>query len=315
LSEKKCNFLRFALVSTQFSCILLAMENQRIIHGRTITAEDVTAINELVQDHPDWSRRRLSRELCVNWNWSNAKGQLRDIACRTVLLRLHRAGEITLPVGRHNGNNHRRQDRIVEVDVDETALCVELSALVPVKLVVTCTGSDEHRLFKYLVHRHHYLGLGRVPGETISYMAFSADGRPIACLLFAAPAWKTAGRDSFIGWSSAQRETNLSFLANNTRFLILPWVKVKCLASHILSLAQHRIAADWMDKYGHDLDLLETFVDGSRFAGTCYKAANWTWVGSTVGRTRNDRQHRISTSVKDVYVYPLNRHFRRRLCR
>ena len=291
------------------------MENQRIIHGRTITAEDVTAIHELIQNHLDWSRRRLSRELCVNWDWRNAKGQLRDIACRTVLLRLHRAGEITLPVGRHNGNNHRRQDRIVEVDVDETPICVELSALAPVKLVVAHTGSDEHRLFKYLVHRHHYLGLGRVPGETISYMAFSASGCPVACLLFAAAAWKTAGRDSFIGWSSAQREANLSLLANNTRFLILPWVKVKCLASHILSLALRRIAADWTDKYGHDLDLLETFVDCARFSGTCYKAANWICVGSTVGRTRNDRRHQISTSVKDVYVYPLNRHFQRRLCR
>jgi hypothetical protein len=291
------------------------MENQRIIHGRTITAADVTLIGELVQNHPDWSRRRLSHELCVNWGWCNAKGQLRDIACRTVLLRLHRAGEITLPVGRHNGNNHRRQDRIVEVDVDETEICVELSALAPITLVVARTGSEENRLFKCLVHRHHYLGLGRVPGETISYVAFAAGGRPVGCLLFAAAAWKTAGRDSFIGWSTAQREANLSLLANNTRFLILPWVKVKCLASHMLSLALRRISADWTDKYGHDLDLLETFVDCSRFAGTCYKAANWTWVGSTVGRTRNDRRHRISTSVKDIYLYPLKRHFRRRLCR
>jgi hypothetical protein len=291
------------------------MENQRIIHGRIITAEDVIAINELVQIHPDWSRRRLSRETCVNWDWRNVKGELRDIACRTVLLRLHRAGEITLPAGRHNGNNHRHQDCVVEVDVDETPIRVNLSELGPVKLVVVRTGSVEHRLFKYLVHRHHYLGLGRIPGETISYMAFSACGRPLSCLLFAAPAWKTAGRDSFIGWTSAQREANLSFLANNTRFLILPWIKVKCLASHILSLALRRIRTDWTDKYGHDLDLLETFVDCSRFSGTCYKAANWTWVGSTAGRTRNDRQHRISTSIKDVYVYSLNRYFRRRLCR
>ena len=290
------------------------MENHRIIHGRIITCADVVAIRELVENHPDWSRRRLSQELCINWDWRNAKGQLRDIACRTVLLRLHRSGEIALPVGRHNGNNHRRQDCIIEVDVDEAPLCVEFSALTPVRLVIAHRGSGEHRLFKYLVDRHHYLKLGRVPGENISYMAFSAKGRPVGCLLFAAPAWKTAGRDSFIGWSSAQREENLSFLANNTRFLILPWVKVKYLASHILSLALRRISADWTDKYGHDLDLLETFVD-SRFAGTCYKAANWTWVGSTTGRTRNDRRHRISASIKDVYVYPLNRYFRRRLCR
>ncbi len=291
------------------------MENYRILHGRRIAAEDVTAINELLRNHRDWSRRRLSRELCVIWDWRNAMGQLRDIACRTVLLRLHRSGEITLPAGCHNGNNHRRQESIVEVDVDKTPICVELSELSPVKLVIARSGSNEHRLFKCLVQRYHYLGLGRVPGETISYVAVSASGRPVGCVLFAAAAWKTAGRDSFIGWSPAQREANLSLLANNTRFLILPWVKVKCLASHILSLARHRIAADWTDKYGHDLDLLETFVDSSRFSGTCYKAANWTWVGSTVGRTRNDRRHRISAPVKDIYVYPLNRHFRRRLCR
>jgi len=232
-----------------------------------------------------------------------------------VLLRLYRAGEIPLPPGCHNGNNNRRQDCIKEVDVDETPIRVELSTLAPVKLLVARTGSDEHRLFKYLLHRYHYLRLGHVPGETISYVAFSAGGRPIACLLFAAAAWKTSGRDSFIGWSSVQREANLSLLTNNTRFLILPWVKVKCLASHILSLAPRRIAADWVDKYGHDLELLETFVDGSRFQGTCYRAANWTWVGSTTGRTRNDCRHQIATSVKDIFVYPLNRHFRRGLCR
>ncbi len=291
------------------------MENQRILHGRIITAGEVTGILELIQEHPDWSRRRLSRELCVMWDWRNAKGELRDIACRTVLLRLHRAGEITLPVGQHNGNNHRCEDSIVEVNVDESPLCVDLSGLRPVNLVVARTGSVEDRLFKYLVGRHHYLGLSRIPGETLSYVAFSADGRPVACLLFAAAAWKTAGRDSFIGWSPAQREANLSLLANNTRFLILPWIKVKCLASHILSIARHRISADWTDKYGHDLDLPETFVDSSRFSGTCYKASNWTWVGRTVGRTRNDRRHRISTPVKDIYVYPLNPRFRQRLCR
>ncbi len=138
------------------------MESQRIIHGRTITPEDVTAIQEFVRNHPDCSRRRLSRELCVDWDWRNAKGQLRDIACRTLLLRLHRAGEITLPVGRHNGNNHRRQDCIVEVDVDETPICVELSALAPVELVVARTGS----VFVNKVVRFFY--------ETLSNFFFSA---------------------------------------------------------------------------------------------------------------------------------------------
>lgn len=295
--------------------ILPVMEEDRIIHGRTITAQEVTQVRELLQYHPDWSRRRLSIEVASQWDWRNARGQLRDIACRTVLLRLHRAGGIELPPGRHNGNNERRQHCLAHVDVDMTPLRVDLSALMPVQLVEARAGSAEHVLFKHLLHHHHYLGLSNSPGETISYVAFSSDGRPVGCLLFAAAAWQCAARDTFIGWSSAQRQDNLSLLTNNTRFLILPWIEVKCLASHVLSLAQRRIVGDWITKYGHPVHALETFVDCSRFRGTCYRAANWSRTGSTTGRTRNDRRHRIKTPVKDVYIYALTRHFRRELCR
>jgi len=165
-------------------------------------------------------------------------------------------------------------------------------------------------LFKFLIDRHHYLGLKHVPGENMSYLVREAGGRPVACLLFAAAAWQAAARDRLIGWTAAQRSANLSLVTNNARFLILPWVEVKNLASHVLGLIVGRIREDWSDKYGHPVHLLETFVDRSRFKGTCYRAANWICAGQTRGRTRNDRAHRIQAAVKDVYVYPLVKDFR-----
>jgi hypothetical protein len=290
------------------------MENQRVIHGRTVTPQDVTVIRELLDNHPDWSRRRLSLKVCAIWNWRNAKEQLRDIACRTVLLRLHRAGEIVLPVARHNSNSERRHCLVAQPSYDTASIEAPLRALTPLEIIIPQPNSAEDKLFKCFMQRYHYLGFKHVPGRNMRYMVFDSDGRPVACLLFAAAAWKTATRDRFIGWSTAIRESNLALITNNARFLILPWVSVKSLASHILSRVSRRIRPDWIEKYGHPVHLLETFVDRSRYRGVCYRAANWINVGRTVGRTRNDRQHRIQSSIKDVYVYPLTKHFRRELC-
>jgi hypothetical protein len=157
------------------------------------------------------------------------------------------------------------------------------------------------------------LGFKPVPGENLRYLALAVTGQPVACLLFAAAAWQVAGRDRFIGWSAATRPTRLSLITNNTRFLIPPWVKVPSLASHVLARVSRRIVTDWQEKYGHPVHLLETFVDTARFKGTCYRAANWIDLGQTTGRTRNDRYSRIQAPLKDLYVYPLHRHFRREL--
>lgn len=288
------------------------MQDERVIHGRTITREEVEAVRELLRDHPDWSRRRLSREVCAIWDWRNAKGELRDIACRTVLLRLHRGGELTLPVPRHDGRNQRRR---VIADVPHNCMPIRrsLRELTPLSVSIPRPDSDEASLFKFLIQRYHYLGLSHVPGENMRYLVRETDGRVVACLLFAAAAWKAADRDRFIGWAAAERESNLSLIANNARFLIAPWVEVKCLASHVLSLVCRRVRADWLDKYGHPVHLLETFVDRERFRGTCYRAANWLKVGETIGRTRNDRHCKMSVPVKDIYVYPLRRNFRKLL--
>lgn len=288
------------------------MNNERVIHGRTITSAEVEAVRRLIRDHPDWSRRRLSLEVCASWDWRNAKGELRDMACRTVLLRLHRGGELQLPEPRHKNrcNSHRAAREVVH---DAAPVKLPLHELTPFEVSIPPPRSADAALFKFLLQRHHYLGLRHVPGENMAYLIRDARGREVACLLFAAAAWKTNDRDEFIGWSTAAREANLSFMTNNVRFLVLPWVEVKNLASHVLGLVARRIREDWIEKYGHPVHLLETFVDRSRFRGTCYRAANWTRVGRTRGRTRNDRAHRIQTAVKDVYVQPLVRNFREAL--
>ncbi len=285
------------------------MDNERVIHGRTITAAEMEAIRRLIRDHPDWSRRRLSLEVCASWDWRNAKGELRDMACRTVLLRLHRGGELVLPVPRGKDHCNRRRP-IDEVAHDTTPIKLPLHELTPFDVSIPPPRSADTHLFKFLLQRYHYLGLRHVPGENMGYLIRDAKGREAACLLFAAAAWKATDRDHFIGWPTAARESNLSLVTNNVRFLVLPWVEVKNLASHVLALVGRRIREDWIDKYGHPVHLPETFVDRSRFKGTCYRAANWIRAGQTRGRTRNDRAHRIQTAIKDVYVYPLVKDFR-----
>jgi len=179
---------------------------------------------------------------------------------------------------------------------------------------VVAPGSAHLRLFNGLLGRYHYLGHRNTVGENLRYLVRDRMGRPVACALFGSAAWKCADRDAFLGWDRATRERNLQRLTNNTRFLVLPWVVVPHLASHVLGLIARRIRADWQSKYGHPVHALETFVDRDRFKGTCYQAANWLRLGATRGRTRNDREHRIRATVKDVYLYPLVEDFRRQLC-
>jgi len=290
------------------------MEREFHIHGRTITQQMIDHIGDLRVTHPDWSRRALSQEVCRIWNWRDAKGRLRDMACRNVLLRLHQAGQIVLPSPRHNGNNERRHCNIPLIPHDTQPILGCLSDITPLELLIPQTGSGEDKLFKFLLHHYHYLGFKHVPGENMAYLALDRHQRPLAGLLFAAAAWKTAERDQFIGWSPAIRQDRLRYVTNNARFLILPWVDIKCLASHILASVCRRIRSDWCEKYGHPVHLLETFVERSRFQGICCRASNWRCVGTTTGRTRNDRYNRIKTSVKDIYVFPLCKHFRRELC-
>lgn len=275
---------------------------------------DTALIDRLLGDNPGWGRTRLSVELCELWDWRAPNGQLKDMACRNLLLRLEQAGQICLPPRQRKSTNAYRNRTPLWVFHTSDPLEGLLKDLLPLRIDCIGAGAEQDRLFRYLTAQHHYLGCRNVAGENMKYLVYSRDGRILACLLFSAAAWKSAPRDGFIGWSPSVRERHLHYVTNNSRFLILPWVKVASLASHILSRVVRRVSDDWMDKYAHPIYLLETFVDRSRYRGTCYRAANWQCVGQTTGRTRNDRYQRIRTSPKDLYVYPLLRQYRNRLC-
>jgi len=275
-----------------------------IVQGRNITPEDIESVKHLMREHPDWSFTRLSREICNAWGWRNANAQLKDMACRALLRKLEQRGFITLPARQVSENLLRRHIR--EIPHERLPVEADLGTLGRVRLsVVDEAGLD---LFKHLICKYHYLGYHSV-GENIGYMAFDREDNPLACMLFGSPAWKVEARDRFIGWDQATRQANLRFLTNNTRFLILPWVRVPHLASHVLAKVSSRICSDWNAKYGHPVYLLETYVDRSRFRGTSYRAANWTLVGQTKGRSRNDRDFTLKVPVKDIYLYPLTKRF------
>jgi len=285
-----------------------------VIQGRELHAEDIGLIRSLLAEHGDWCRTRISEELCRRWDWRNGQGRFKDMAARTLLLKLERAGLIQLPERRGpSSNGSRNRTPPLVAHATESIRCA-LRDLRPLAVSIVEPGSADLRLFNCLLSRYHYLGHRNTVGENIRYLVHDRTGRPVGCALFGSAAWKCAARDAWIGWDRGRREANLGFLTNNTRFLVLPWVTVPHLASHLLATLARRVRADWQAKYGHPVHALETFVDRDRFKGTCYRAANWLRLGSTQGRTRNDRNHCIRATVKDVYLYPLSPDFRRELC-
>ncbi|MHB1463466.1 MAG: Druantia anti-phage system protein DruA [Armatimonadota bacterium] len=276
-------------------------------------------IRDLMAGHPDWSRWRLSEQLAILWNWRNAVGQLKDMAARTLLLKLEQRGWIVLPARRRIPSNRMRQKRIptLQAEVSEEPLVEELGQLLPLEIleISRSPGTPQRALFENLLHQHHYLSYRSPVGENLQYLVNDSQGRPAACVLFGAAAWQCADRDAHIGWDAPTRAGGLGWIANNTRFLILPWVRVPLLASHLLSRIARRLSRDWQGKYGHPIYLLETFVEQERFTGTCYRAANWRRVGQTKGRSRQNRPdgRPYQVPIKDVYLYPLHPHFQRKL--
>lgn len=273
---------------------------------------DVSWLRDLIARQPGWHRTALSRHVCEVWNWRNDAGRLKDMAARTLLLKLERRGLLPLPPRRGPVANGARPTIDVSAPVPSDPVTDPLRTLQPLSIWPAHTPAQRQRL-AHLFRQYHYLGLGRPVGENLGYLITDAQERPLAAAWFGAPAWKAAARDTFIGWSAAQRETNLPLLANNSRFLLLPWVRVPHLASHILGQLARRLASDWQAKYGHPLVLLETFVQRDRFAGTCYRAANWMTVGDTTGRSRQDRHRQLRVPVKSILLFPLRPDWRARL--
>ena len=281
--------------------------------GRDVCSSDITFVRALIAEHPHLSRRALSKKLCEAWNWIQPNGHLRDMVCRGLMLELHRSGLITLPPKRmtpHNPLVQRARPKLIEVA--QVPLCSPLNEIGSVQLRQV-RRSPEEVLVNSLIEQHHYLGYTQPVGEHLKYLVFAQD-RPIACLAWSSAPRHLGPRDRFIGWSKQARLRNIGFLAYNTRFLILPWVRVQHLASHLLAQVCSALPGHWMEKYGHPIHLLETFVERERFRGTCYRAAGWTHVGATAGRSRNDVHATMSVPVKDVLVYPLTIDFRGRLC-
>jgi len=278
-----------------------------------ITPERIEQINMLIAENPGWHRTKLSQELCRLWGWRGENGQIKDISCRDVLRSLDAAGKISLPKRLPTGRSKGGADNVALMLHDMSPVESPLSELIPLAVDVVREKYDLAELKSY-IEQYHYLGYDRSIGENIKYFVHDRNGRRLACLVFGSAAWSCQPRDEYIGWAKKSRPAAaLRYMTNNSRYLIFPWVKVPHLASHVLSLVSRRISSDWVEKYGHPVYILETFVQQNRFKGTSYKAANWICVGETTGRGRNNKTNAAELPVKDIYLYPLHKRFREKL--
>jgi hypothetical protein len=277
--------------------------------GRQVTAAEVEFIRELIGACPEASRRALSKKLCEAWGWVQPNGSPRDMVCRSMMLALHRAGHIELPpVRRVTLNPLARRKRPAPVEVDRTPVRTTLRELGPLA-IVQVRRTDEEPLLNGLLEMYHYLGYTQPVGEQLKHLVYAGD-RPVACFTWSSAPRHLGPRDRFIGWSAEARRRNIRFVAYNSRFLILPWVEVPHLASHLLGRMVRMLSGAWEMVYGHPVHFVETFVHPERFRGTCYYAANWIRLGRTTGRGKDDLTHKPNRPLKDVLGYPLTRRFR-----
>jgi hypothetical protein len=275
------------------------------IQGRSVSADEIQWLAQWIGEHPQWSRKRIARELCLRWDWRDELGRLKDFAARSFLLKLEARSQLTLPPLRIEYRSQRRPPPQPTSWREPSPWQASLEQLAPLSIELVTSASKSAAQWAFLLNRYHYLGL-HVIGENLGYLVRDTQGREVACLLFGAAAWRCAARDLYLGWVKPEAR-QLSRIANNTRFLIPHWVRVPHLASHVLSRVTRGINADWQTKYGHALDWLETFIETPRFTGACYRAANWRRVGQSRGRTRQDRYHQIQAPTKDIYLYALGK--------
>ena len=278
--------------------------------GRVATTNDIELINRLIAEYPGDSRRALSVKFCKVTNWVQANGALRDMVCRGYMLALYRAGYISLPEKKYNTHNPlAKPKKPAKIAIDKTPINTNLKAIIPLEFIQVRRSSQE-KLFNSLIEHYHYLGYTQPVGEHLKYMVFAGQ-IPVACLAFSSAARHIGPRDAFIGWDSQKRKRNIQLICYNTRFLILPWVRVPYLASHILARAAKIISCDWQKTYNHPVYYIETFIDRQLFKGTCYKAANFTYIGDTKGLGKDSKTKIPNRPVKAVYGYPLTKDFRK----
>lgn len=291
--------------------LLLHMQEKMVIQGRLITQKEIAQISDIIASNPDLSQWKISLILCEHWGWRNGRGVLKDMACRSLLKKLENRGYIKLPPLRRRVPNRMRDQSNNLSLLPALSQVRTLDEAMPIELELVKHGSYSWKLFSTLLARYHYLGYKGSVGEHVGYLLWDKGTNPLGCMLFGAAAWKVKCRDTYIGWDAEERKGNLYKIVNNMRFLLLN--QVPNLASYVLGRACRRIQSDFDHKYGHEVVLLETFVESGRFLGTCYRASNWLYVGETQGRSRNDRHNTMSVPVKQIYLYPLEKNFREEL--
>jgi hypothetical protein len=276
--------------------------------GRDFSPEDLQAVARLIEASPTVKRTPLSRLVCELLDWRRPDGRLREMSCRVAMLRMQADGLITLPASQIPKQRRRARFIATPATDEQPVLAAAVHELPALKLSIVDGRGAASRLWNEYVARYHYLGYTPMSGSQIRYSVHAGD-RLVALLSFGASAWKLADRERFIGWSHEQRQKNLQLVVNNARFLILPWIQSKGLASKILAMAARRLPVDWQARYGYRPVMLETFVESPRHKGTCYKAANWQLVGRTVGRGKKSTAHQQVLPTKDIWLYPLRRDF------
>jgi len=284
-----------------------------VYHNRNIKTEDVANIKELIANNPDKSRRYISQELCRQWNWRQENGALKDMLCRGLLLKLQSDGLISLPAKKFCPNNPFLNRKVPKpIKVDQTPIEGDLHKIKPIEFrsVRRC---NHEKVYNALMQEYHYLGYKQHVGEHFKYIAFHKD-RPIGCIGWTSVLWYMGCRDRFIGWDAETRQKNLNLIAYNHRLLILPWIRIKNLASYLLGLSTRIIPRDWNNFYNHPIYFVETFVDTSRYKGTCYRASNWICLGNTSGRGKKAPTKKATQPIKSVWGYPLSKDFREELC-
>jgi hypothetical protein len=282
--------------------------------GRQFSAEDIETIKRLTEQDPSLKRTPLSCKICELFNWTKPNGEWKDMTCRVALLRMQADGLITLPPSQRRASVRRKPHFPPTVATDpQRPLLLPVHELGPLTLRIIAPGVTS-RLWNEYIARYHYLGYTPMSGSQMRYNVFAGE-QLVALLSFGASAWKLAGRERFVGWQEPERLKNLQLVVNNARFLILPWIQSKGLASKILSKVARQLPTDWHQRYGYRPVLLETFVESPRHRGTCYKAANWINVGQTTGRGKKSTVHHQIIPIKDIWLYPLHKNFANVLCR